>query len=178
MRKARRTLAGVAALAVLPVAALAGPSAAADDEYQEPEVAWAGRVYAHGDVALVTARYRCWGGNEGTHLWVSLKQGRRISARSAEELAQMQGTSRLARAWYDTNATTGEVGPASINCDGTWHRQSYVLGSVKGDLRPLGRNAYLQFCLFDSTADSQSMDLSHGFAYKYGFRPVQSSTIS
>ena len=176
MRKAKRTLAGVAAMAVLPLAALTGPSAAAPDDYQEPEVAWARQVYVHGDVAVVTAKYRCWGGNEGTHLWVSLKQGRRIRAIPADELAQMEGTSRLARAWYDTNAIAREVGAPSIDCDGTHHKQTYVLGSVKADLRP-GRNAFLQFCLFDSTADSQSMDTSHGFAYKHGFRWLRRSTI-
>ena len=171
----RGTLAGVAAMALLPVAALAGPSAANDD-YQEPEVKWARQVYVHGDVALVTAKYRCFGGNEGTHLWVSLKQGRKIRALSAEELSQMEGTSRLARAWYDTNATVKEVGAASIDCDGTYHTQSYVLGSQKADLRS-GRYAFLQFCLFDSTSDPEGMDLSHGFAYKYGFRWVHRSTI-
>jgi hypothetical protein len=111
----------------------------------------------------VDAKYRCWGGNENTHLWVSLKQGGGITGKTAAELSQMEGTSAIARAWYDTNV----VDPAlvTINCNGQWHHHRYTVAREKGTLYK--GSAFLQFCLFDSTADPTGQDLSYGFAYKY-----------
>ncbi|MDQ2750232.1 MAG: hypothetical protein M3Y44_12020 [Actinomycetota bacterium] len=150
-----------------PMLVMAAPAQAHGDgehsTYHSPEVAWAGHVQAHGGSATVLAKYRCWGGNENTHLWVSLKQGGGIEGKTAAELAQLEGTSALARAWYDTNV----VDPAkvTINCNGRWHVHEYTVAREKGTLER--GSAFLQFCLFDSTADPTGQDLSYGFAYKY-----------
>jgi hypothetical protein len=80
-----------------------------------------------------------------------------------------EGTSELARAWYDTNPVAPRK--VRINCDGTWQVHRYVLKREKGRVRA-GR-AFLQFCLFDSHSDPKGQDLSKGFAYKYRFLTVQ-----
>jgi hypothetical protein len=168
----RRPGAAVAALALsLPLLAGAGQSTAHADtrgraEYHHPKVAFAGHARAlPGGRAQVLAVYRCWGGNQGTHLWVSLKQGGEINDHTANELSQMEGTSELARAWYDTNPVAPRK--VRINCNGRWHVHQYVVKREKGRLRA-GR-AFLQFCLFDSHSDPTGQDLSKGFAYKYSF---------
>src|SRR3954463_1657835 len=86
--------------------------------YHRPQVAFVGHARAHHGRARVLAVYRCWGGNRGTHLWVSLKQGGGIEGKTAKELSQMEGTSQIARAWYDTNPVSPRQ--VTINCDGTW----------------------------------------------------------
>jgi hypothetical protein len=142
----------------------APPAQAAGSAYQDPQVHWARNVHVHGATATVLAKYRCWGGNEGTHLWVSLKQGAKISAMTVEELVSTNGTSALADAWYDTHA--------AINCNGKWQVQRYTVSREFGTLKSGGK-AFLQFCLFDSTAESgPDADLSQGFAYDYRFVKV------
>lgn len=137
--------------------------------YHHPRVAFVGHARVlPGGRAQVLAVYRCWGGNRGTHLWVSLKQGGKINHHTAGELSRMEGTSRLARAWYDTNPVAPRK--VRINCDGTWHVHRYLLKREKGNLRA-GR-AFMQFCLFDSHSDPTGQDLSKGFAYEYRFLTV------
>ncbi len=159
MRGMRIVMAAVAALA-LPAALLAGPAAAAHATYRPPQVQWAGNVHVDCNTATVLAKYRCWGGNnEATHLWVSLKQGGGIDDFSAEQLAQMEGTSLIAEAWYDTNVT----GDTALNCNGKWHVQRYTVAQEFGTLER--GSAFLQFCLFDST--STDTNFPQGFAYEY-----------
>lgn len=144
----------------LPAALLAGPVDAAPATYKDPQVQWAGNVHVDGDTATVLAKYRCWGGNnEATHLWVSLKQGGGIDDFTAAELAEMEGTSGIAEAWYDTNVT----GDTALNCNGKWHVQRYTVAREFGTLKR--GSAWLQFCLFDST--STDNNFPQGFAYAY-----------
>ena len=149
-----------------PAEARAGSSAA---PYHDPQVLWAGKVHAKRGTATVWAIYRCWGGNENTHLWVSLKQGGGIRGKTAEELAQMEGTSAIARAWYDTNVVDPSL--VTINCNGKWQVHEYTVKREKGTLRR--GSSFLQFCLFDSHADPTGEDLSVGFAYKYKLTKVR-----
>jgi hypothetical protein len=164
-----KALAATAALA-LPMAVLAAHSPAdatttttSKAAYHRPQVALVVHARASGGKASVRAVYRCWGGNEGTHLWVSLKQGGGIRGKSAHQLSKMEGTSKIARAWYDTNVVNPRK--VTINCNGRWHVHRYTVKREKGTLRD-GR-AFLQFCLFDSHSDPTGKDLSKGFAYKY-----------
>ena len=159
MRGTRIVMAAAAAL-TMPAALLAGPVAAASATYKDPEVQWAGNVHVDGDTATVLAKYRCWGGNnEATHLWVSLKQGGGIDDFTAAQLAEMEGTSQIAEAWYDTNVT----GDTALNCNGKWHVQRYTVAKEFGTLKR--GSAWLQFCLFDST--STDTNFPQGFAYAY-----------
>ena len=161
VRAMRALLLGVGLIAS---ALVATPAQAASSTYQEPQVQWARNVHVHGSTATVLAKYRCWGGNDGTHLWVSLKQGPKISAMTVNELVNTPGTSGLADAWYDTHA--------GIECNGKWQVQRYTVSKEFGTLHA-GDKAFLQFCLFDSTAASgPDADLSHGFAYNYRFVKV------
>jgi hypothetical protein len=171
----RRTgaLAAVAALSLSLLVGAGQSTARAEASgragYHPPKVAFAGHAHAlPGGRAEVLAVYRCWGGNKGTHLWVSLKQGGEINDHTAAELSRMEGTSELARAWYDTNPVAPRK--VRINCNGVWHVHRYLLKREKGTLRE-GR-AFLQFCLFDSHSDPTGRDLSKGFAYKYRFLKV------
>jgi hypothetical protein len=158
------TLALLAAPMVLVTGqAPASGAPAAQAKYHPPQVAFVGHARASGGKASVLAVYRCWGGNEGTHLWVSLKQGGGIKGKSLAKLSQMEGTSKIARAWYDTNV----VDPAevTINCNGKWQVHRYTVAREKGTLRA-GR-AFMQFCLFDSHSDPEGDNPDKGFAFKY-----------
>jgi hypothetical protein len=176
--RTRKLLACAAALA-LPFGATALPAEAQPTShatYSEPKVAWVKKVHAVGGEATVLAKYRCSGGQgPNVHLWVSLKQGGDINKYSAKKLANMQGTSALARSWYDTNVV--DPSTVTLTCNGKWQVQRYTLGREKGTL--VKGRAFLQFCLFDSTSDPTGEDLSHGFAYKYKFVHVKShNTVS
>jgi hypothetical protein len=158
----------VAVLSAPTVAATAATPATAAD-YQNPEVAWVYKAHIRQNPAkaAVLAKYRCWGGDAGTHLWVSLKQGPKISAMTAEELVNAQGTSALARNYYDSHPGE-DPGTTGIHCNGEWQVQRFSVNRQKGQMR-VGK-AWLQFCLFDSTAESgPDADPSQGFAYSYKF---------
>ncbi len=136
--------------------------------YHPPRVLWVGHVNAKGGKATLWAVYRCWGGNENTHLWVSIKQGGGIKGKTAKQLSRMEGTSAIARAWYDTNVVNPRL--VTINCNGKWQVHKYT---VARERRTLYRGkAFMQFCLFDSHADPTGQDLSKGFAYKYSILRV------
>jgi hypothetical protein len=135
---------------------------AAKATYHPPQVAFVGHVRAKGGKARVQAVYRCWGGNEGTHLWVSLKQGGGIKGKTLRQLNRMEGTSEIARAWYDTNVV--DPSKVTINCNGKWQVHKYTVAREKGTLR--AGKAYMQFCLFDSHADPEGMS-NKGFAFNY-----------
>jgi hypothetical protein len=155
----------------------AAPAQAApvDDTYKAPRVLSTGHVRFHGDQATVDARYRCYGGDEKTHIWVSLKQGRKIDRMSLRQLTKSQETSKIARSWYDTNPTDPSKGYNQLTCNGHTQWQRFLLTKEEGK-RVLSSHerAFLQFCLFDSTADPASMDLNQeGFAFKYSKVHVQ-----
>jgi hypothetical protein len=130
--------------------------------YHPPQVAFVGHARAHRGKASVLAVYRCWGGNEHTHLWVSLKQGGGIKGKTIRQLSKMEGTSEIARAWYDTNVVDPSL--VTINCNGQWQVHRYLVKREKGTLRH-GR-AFMQFCLFDSHSDPEGQS-TKGFAFKY-----------
>ena len=161
-----RILTAIAALAAPML--LVGTHAPADGatagkaEYHHPQVAFVGHARAHGGKATLQAVYRCWGGNEGTHLWVSLKQGGGIKGKTLAQLSKMEGSSKIARAWYDTNV----VDPAkvTINCNGKWQVHRYTVAREKGTMR--NGKAFMQFCLFDSHSDPEGMS-NKGFVFNY-----------
>jgi hypothetical protein len=170
----KRMVAGAAATAAVAVGALLGQTteaAAAPADYSQPQVEWVQDVKATADSATLFAKYRCWGGNEGTHLWVSLKQGGGITGQTIDQLVQEEGTSAIAAAWYDNH-------PDGVVCDGKWQIQQFTIyrehgipGYHPADWASLVEgSAFLQFCLFDSQATD---DLSSGFAYLYTFEDVK-----
>jgi hypothetical protein len=156
------TIAGCAAAAMV----VASPAVAKHPAYADPEVAWVGKnihVTPDGSKAFVLGKYRCYGGREGTHLWVSVKQGPRLSE------PDHTGSS-YADAWYDTNWNFehSEAG-LTVDCDGHWHAQRIVLKQVFGELAD--GPGYVQFCLFDNT--STETNFPQGFAQQYGFNTVR-----
>jgi hypothetical protein len=133
----------IAAVAAATPLVAAGTAQAA--ELPAPEVAFVQDnvvVAANRAEATVLAKYRCYGGEEGTHLWVSAKQGENLEA---------EGSSAWATAWYDTNYQYAE-NPAgqTIDCDGHWHATRFTIKRVegKGLLKP--GSVWVQFCVFDS----------------------------
>jgi hypothetical protein len=157
-----KALVSAAALAVTTLVATPAASAAA---YQAPVVQWAHNVHVSGDTATVQAKYKCYGGNVGTHLWVSLKQGDRISALTIDELVNMEGTSAIADAWYDSHPGE-DPGTVGITCNGQWQVQTFTVHAEFGTLNA-HEKAFLQFCLFDNTATDSNFP--QGFAYAYRF---------
>jgi hypothetical protein len=169
-----KRLAIAAAMTVAVVGGGTASAQAAQVAYADPQVAWVHNVKSTDDSATLVAKYRCWGGNEGTHLWVSLKQGGGISG-PADELAQQEGTSAVAASWYDSH-------PENVVCNGKWQIQQFTVYREQGipgyhpeAWKPLVAGpAFLQFCLFDSTAEAgPDADLSQGFGYLYSYVPVK-----
>jgi hypothetical protein len=163
-RTARRALT-LSAAAVACLATSVAPVSAAP-AYADPQVAWVNNqvhVAPDGSEAYVLGKYRCYGGEQGTHLWVSVKQGPGLSA--PDHLA-----SDDASAWYDTN-WNWEQSPAglTVDCDGHWHVSRVVLKQEFGTLTD--GTAYVQWCLFDSTGNEDNFP--QGFAYDYGWRNVR-----
>lgn len=155
------------AAAALPVTALvaAAPAAAQSDQwpYREPVVKYAGDAKFKGDQATVKAVYRCYGGNQGTHVWVSLKQSKKIAEMPLSELMTAEGTSAIADAWYDTNGTDPQK--VYVVCNGEWQKQTFLLTAAKGQLKK-GKGVFLQFCLYDSTFKPE-VDPNKGFTFDY-----------
>jgi hypothetical protein len=161
-------LAGSVVLGLAGVANACPPSTA----YHAPEVAWVHHVDAGPDSATLLAKYRCWGGNEGTHLWVSLKQGGGIKG-DPNALAQQEGTSTLADAWYDSHPE------GVVVCNAKWQVQEFTVNrelanpkntAHPGDWNSLKKgHAFLQFCLFDSTGNPMGADPTKGFGYLYQY---------
>ena len=133
---------------------LAPASTAVAEELPAPEVAFVHDnvvVSADRAEATVLAKYRCFGGEEGTHLWVSVKQG-------GEDL-EGPGSSARARAWYDTNYQYAED-PAgqTLPCDGRWHATRITVKLVEGkELLERGA-AWVQFCAFDNRGNLASVN--------------------
>jgi len=160
---------GLKALATLgstvAVAAMGAPSATAA-AYVAPQVAWTGmtiNVAPDGSEAYILGKYNCVGGTEGTHLWVSVKQGPRLSEPD-------QTGSSFADAWYDTNWNfeNSDAG-LTVDCDGHWHVTRYTLKPEFGELHD--GIAFVQFCLFDNTSTEDNFP--QGFAFDYSWKTVQ-----
>ena len=149
--------AGVAISAVA-LLAMGAPTASADG----PQVAWTGmnvHVSPDGTTAYINGKYKCSGGEEGTHLWVSVKQGDGISPENT--------SSEDADAWFDTNWNFGESEAGlTVDCDGHWHVSRVELRQVFGELHD--GIAFIQFCLFDSTGSEET-----GFAFDYSWKQVR-----
>ena len=154
-----------AAAAALTMTAMGVPGASAA-VYEDPQVAWTGmniNVAPDGSAAYVNGKYKCYGGQEGTHLWVSVKQGPGLDADHT--------SSGDAAAWYDTNWNYSEDNPAglTVNCDGRWHTTRYTLKPEFGQL--VDGTAFVQFCLFDSTGSEDNFP--QGFAFDYSWKTVR-----
>ena len=161
----RKLVALPAALATLALVILGLPGQASAQAYRAPQVAWTGNVInvsPDGDTAYINGKYNCVGGREGTHLWVSVKQGPGIDADHT--------SSGDAAAWFDTNWNFGESEAGlTVACDGHWHTTRYTLKREFGDLTD--GTAYVQFCLFDNTSTDDNFP--QGFAQDYGWRTVR-----
>jgi hypothetical protein len=149
-----KLIAAGAAVIGLTAAFVPASTAVAEAELPAPEVAFVGDngvVSANGAEATVLAKYRCYGGEEGTHLWVSVKQ-------DGEDL-EGEGSSARARAWYDTNHQYAED-PAgqTIACDGRWHATRFTVKLVDGWGELARRTAYVQFCAFDNRGTLASVN--------------------
>jgi hypothetical protein len=174
----RKAAIAVAALA-LPAAALVAPTAAqaAEAPYKDPVVKSIGGVRYKGNRATVRAAYKCYGGNQGTHIWVSLKQGPKIAAMTIAELNMSHGTSEIANAWYDTNLT--DLQEVYVVCNGHTQHQTFKLTRHPDKAKLTGkdkRKTFLQFCLFDSHSDPNNQNPQPddpGFAFKYKFVNVK-----
>ncbi len=134
------------ALASGALVAASAPAMAAPATSAAPEVAWVNTnvvVSADRSEATVLGKYRCSGGEEGTHLWVSVKQG--------PDIYPGHTSSRYADAWYDTNFNFTEDNPAglTVDCDGKWHTERITVKQVFGQLTR--GEAYVQWCMYDST---------------------------
>jgi hypothetical protein len=105
-----------------------------------------------GTVAEIIAKYKCAGGDSGTHLWVSVKQG------GPDPTAGNSGST--VTSWYDSHPEH------QIHCDGQWHTHRFVANlhsdKVKATFADPG---WMQFCLFDNTGqlgyDYEWMQLQH-----------------
>lgn len=154
-----------AATALTPVAA-----AQAAEVLSAPEVAWVNDnvivTGANGEEATLLAKYRCYGGETGTHLWASVKQG-------GEDLEGEHSSAR-ATSWYDTNYQYDNGNnPAgqTIDCDGHWHATRFTVKLVEGWQPLTDGTAWVQFCVFDSSATEDNFPT--GFAYSYGWKTVR-----
>jgi hypothetical protein len=140
--------------------------------YQDPVVEWVSPVVhaiAADGSAVVHAKYQCSGGNEGTHLFIAVKQGPDVNATD-------HTSSEFAKTFYSTNYNSDGPG-LRLNCDGRDHNASFVLrpdpywANAENSPPPLhaGR-AFVQFCLFDSTSSEDNPE--QGFAFDYSMRKV------
>lgn len=154
-----------AACGVTAAATAAPPSAST---YRPPVVQWVSPVVhalANSTSAVVHAKYRCSGGNVGTHLYIGVKQGPEVNATT-------HTSSQYARTFYSTNWNSDGPG-LSLNCDGVSHNTSFVVKPdpfFNPDAPPLtSGQAFVQFCMFDSTSSEGS---EQGFAFDYSMRKV------
>jgi hypothetical protein len=127
-----------------------------------PQVAWTGmnvNVSPDGSSAYINGKYKCDGGREGTHLWVSVKQGAGVDPEHTG--------SEYADAWYDTNWNNDESEAGlTVDCDGHWHVSRVELRQQFGELHD--GIAFIQFCLFDSSGSEET-----GFAFDYSWKQVR-----
>jgi hypothetical protein len=161
----------VAALALAAGAAVVPVSSASAADFPAPEVAWVGsHIVANGSDAWIQAKFRCYGGETGTHLWASIKQG--------GDDPTAEGSGMKSTAWYDTNYQfANDPAGQTLDCDGRWHVQRFLVKRVD---HPFGTDyvsqelakgpAWVQFCVFDSSATDDNFP--QGFAYSYDWKTV------
>ena len=118
-RTASVTLLAVAALIALTAAPVAAARPTSD--YQNPVVDWVQpTVIAHaGGWATVHAQYTCFGGNEGTHVYIGVKQGPQVNATD-------HTSSQYAETFYSTNWNS-DSGSNALVCDGHKHNQRFTV---------------------------------------------------
>ena len=143
----RKSIAAAASLLAAGAAVAPATANAEEGGPAGPEVAFVNANVvvsgAHRDEATVLAKYRCDGGREGTHLWVSVKQGENLEA---------EGSSQWATAHYDTNYMWAQdpVG-MTMDCDGQWHADRVTVKMTPASAGLLQRgSAWVQFCAFDN----------------------------
>jgi len=165
--RSRVAASALAAFALL--AAVAGPAAAAD--YHAPTVKWVQpTVVAHSDgTATVHVKYTCWGGDQGTHLFIGLKQGAEIDV--AEH-----STSEFADTFYSTNWNSDGPG-LSLHCNGRLQNALFTLKpdpywAGAGTAAPFHKGiALVQVCIFDSTNSGAEDDLN-GTVFDYTMHKI------
>lgn len=159
----------VLATAVVLAVSVLGTGTALGAETPGPQIQWVNNnvivsALDH-NVATVTAKYKCYGGEVGTHLWVSVKQGPNIDPATGHT------SSSDAASWYDTNwnSTPDGIPLTTLNCNGQWQvTRTIVKKSAWGSFAQLQNGpAYVQFCAFDSSGSEET-----GFAFDYGMRNV------
>jgi hypothetical protein len=130
------TTAGFAATATPAMAATPAPSA---------KVISVSPAELRGDQVYVAGSYRCTG--KYHHLWVSVKQG-------PGDLTQ-EGSSSIAKSWYDRTYDNTMAPDSTVKCDGRTHAVLARLLHQKGRQVWKGR-VYLQFCLLAGNAANGS----------------------
>jgi hypothetical protein len=170
MRKASALLLAVATSSAL--VAAGGVASAAPATYAQPTVESISSTVlassANGGFALVQARYTCYGGDEGTHLFIAVKQGPDVSPENAS-------ASPTTTAFYSTNYNSDGPG-LSLHCDGATHTQTFRLKNdpywwnTAAAPRLTSGPALVQFCLFDSTSSEGS---ESGFTLDYEMKTVR-----
>lgn len=167
-----RALLVVALMTAGLLAGIGTATAAPKGGYSQPTVQWVSPTvlassHAGGGGAIVQARYQCWGGDVGTHLFIAVKQGELISPENTG--------SANATAFYSTN--WGSDGPSlALHCDGASHNQSFRLvndpywWNTAAAPKLVSGSALIQFCLFDSTSSEGS---DSGFALDYSMGTVK-----
>ena len=160
----------LAAAALLAVSAAPVAAARPTSDYQNPVVNWVQpTVIAQADgTATVHAQYTCYGGNEGTHVYIGVKQGPLVNATD-------HTSSQYAETFYSTNWNS-DSGVNALHCDGHKHNQTFVLqpdpywaGAAGAPLLSSGI-AFVQFCVFDSHNTGETDPT--GFAFDYSMRKV------
>lgn len=163
-RSVRRSIVLVAALTASMLVASTATAEAAT--YQPPQISFVSDVVVtHGRVdAYLVATYRCYGGSKGTHVWVSVKQGLKLSWPD-------HTSSAYADAWADTNWYYG-VNPAGLtaNCNGTWQTAIVPMKDVFGKF--VNGTAFVQVCVYDSTADPNDEESTKGFGFNYSVKKL------
>jgi hypothetical protein len=144
VRASRKALI-VAALAGFVVLGTAGPALAASGHPSVTMAQLVGVVHQTGPTtAEVTARYTCTGTSDQLHLWVSVKQS---ADRTADPDLATEGSSQVAAAWSQSH-----TGVLLLTCDGTNHVASFSVDHGEQGFGTLAKGeAWVQFCLFDST---------------------------
>jgi hypothetical protein len=167
-RKASASL--LATLALVAISAAPVAAAKPSSDYQNPVVDWVQpTVVARADgSATVHVQYTCYGGNEGTHVYIGVKQGPEVNATD-------HTSSQYAQTFYSTNWNP-DSGVNALVCDGRKHNQTFVLQPDPyfwnaANAPDLSKGvAFIQVCIFDSH-NTGEMDPT-GFAFDYSMRKV------
>ena len=134
--KRARLLAGL----VIAAGAMAGGAVAKAEPSAAAQVLGPVRIDDDG-TASVKVRYVC--PDEGTHVWVSAKQ---VESRRKDTRLQQEGSSAVSAGWWQSH-------PANFTCDGTWHTDTFTIGTFEFGIGELEHGkAWLQFCVTSDEA--------------------------